>query len=614
MEQLHDFYCGTMFRAYEYFGAHPGCEGGQAGVWFRVYAPAAEAIEVVGEFNDWQGDPMKQEGTGGVFTCFLTKPEPLMLYKYRIRTRDGRLLYKSDPYGFGMELRPASASVIVDLSGYVFTDQAWMKQREKNYEKPMNIYELHAGSWRKKENGNSGWYQYHELAELLIPYLKENHYTHVELLPLAEHPADCSWGYQVTGFYAPTSRYGTARDLMDFVNQCHRANIGVIMDFVPVHFAVDEYGLGMFDGTALYEYPEGDTGYSEWGSYSFNYYRGEVCSFLQSSADYWLNVYHMDGLRMDAVNNIIYWKGNSKCGVNEGGLSFLKRMNSGLHKRFPEVMLIAEDSSDFPKVTAPVEYQGLGFDYKWDMGYMNDTLEFFKKSPQERPEHYHMLTFSMHYFYFELFLLAFSHDENVHGKATILQKMWGDYEYKFPQARALYTYMYTHPGKKLNFMGNELGHFREWDETRELDWMLLDYPLHEGFQRYLKELSKLYTKTPALYEGEYHPDKFRWLEADAAQDCVYIYERRAKEGGILVFLNLSDHACPAYTFGYDTPAVLKRVLNSDSVDFGGADASKSEQIKIKKKGYRTWEFSADVSLAPFSAKVFTVTTVDKSNK
>lgn len=614
MEQLHDFYCGTMFEAYEYFGAHPGYHDNQSGVWFRVYAPAAKAVQVIGDFNDWQGDFMNREGNSGVFACFLTTPELGQLYKYRIWTKNDQMIDKSDPYGFGMELRPKSASVVVDLNGYIFTDQEWMKKREKNYDKPMNIYEIHAGSWKRKGEGEEGWYQYHELAKLLIPYLKENHYTHVELLPLAEHPADCSWGYQVTGFYAPTSRYGTAKDLMEFINQCHLEGIGVIMDFVPVHFAVDDYGLGQFDGSALYEYPSTDTGYSQWGSYGFNYYRGEVCSFLQSSADYWLKFYHIDGLRMDAVNNIIYWKGDIKCGVNEGGLNFLKRMNLGLNKRYPNVMLIAEDSSNYLKVTAPVEYDGLGFHYKWDMGFMNDTLDFFKKTPKERPQYYHKLTFSMHYFYNELFLLAFSHDENVHGKATILQKMWGEYEYKFPQARALYTYLYTHPGKKLNFMGNEIGHFREWDESREMDWSLLDYPLHKSFWNYMKELSKLYEETPALYEGEYNSKKFRWIEADAVQDCVYIYERKSDKGNILVILNLSDQAYQGYLFGYDMLVVLKRILNSDSKVFGGADPSLEEQVILKKSPYHSWEYRAVTDLAPFSAKVFAVMTLEESLK
>ena len=614
MEQLHDFYCGTMFQAYEYFGAHPGYKDNQSGVWFRVYAPGAKSVQVIGDFNGWNGDWMYKDTNSGVYVCFLTTPELGQLYKYRIWTRDGRTLDKSDPYGFGMELRPNSASMIVDLNGYIFTDQEWMNQREKNYNKPMNIYEIHAGSWRRKEEGEKGWYKYHELSELLIPYLKENNYTHVELLPLAEHPADCSWGYQITGFYAPTSRYGTAKDLMEFVNQCHLEGICVIMDFVPVHFAIDDYGLGQFDGTALYEYPSGDTGHSQWGTYGFNYYRGEICSFLQSSADYWLNIYHMDGLRMDAINNVIYWKGNKNCGVNEGGLNFLKRMNLGLHKRYPNVMLIAEDSSDYLKVTAPVEYGGLGFDYKWDMGFMNDTLDFFKKTPKERSEHYHMLTFSMHYFYNELFLLAFSHDENVHGKATILQKMWGEYEYKFPQARVLYTYMYTHPGKKLNFMGNEIGHFREWDESREMDWGLLNYPLHESFLRYMKELSRLYQKTFALYEGEYHPEKFRWIEADAVAECVYIYERKSEQGNLLILLNLSDQIYQNYCFGYDKPMIFERVLNSDSEEFGGTDTSKSEQITFKKGSHRDWQYSSVTNLAPFSAKIFAEAQTQKKKK
>ena len=457
------FLSGGIFDAYEYFGAHMGKDG----VTFRIYAPNAGKVELQGDFNGWVLEELKPGKESGVFECVMRGAEAGMYYKYCITDRQGRSVMHCDPYGMLMELRPGFASRIVDRT-YRFQDQAWMKQRDKNYNRPMNIYELHAGSWRKKEDNT--WYNYEELAESLIPYLKRMGFNYIEFLPLSEHPADCSWGYQNTGFFAPTSRYGSPRQLKKLIDTCHQNGIGVITDFVPVHFATDDYGLLNFDGTPLYEFPHPDTAYSEWGTMNFMHSRGEVRSFLQSAADYWLTEFHFDGIRMDAISRAIYWNGDPARGVNEKAVEFLRNMNAGLHKRHPSVMLIAEDSTDFPKVTAPTEYDGLGFDYKWDMGFMNDTLRFFQTAPVYRPYDYHNLSFSMMYFYSDLFLLPFSHDEVVHGKATIIQKMWGDYEFKFPQVKVFYAYLYTHPGKKLNFMGNEFGQFRERDENRQQDW------------------------------------------------------------------------------------------------------------------------------------------------
>jgi 1,4-alpha-glucan branching enzyme len=431
--------------------------------------------------------------------------------------------------------------------------------------------------------------------------VKENHYTHIEFMPLSEHPADCSWGYQVTGFYSPTSRYGTAQDLQYLVNECHKAGIGVIMDFVPVHFAMDYYSLSRFDGTPLYEYPEREKGYSEWGSCNFNYYRGETRSFLQSAAAYWLDVYHCDGVRMDAISNVIYWQGNQDRGVNTGALDFIKEMNAGLQSLYPTAMLIAEDSSAFPKVTAPVSYDGLGFDYKWDMGWMNDTLDFFKLAPWERSANYHKLTFSMMYFYNELFILPFSHDEVVHGKATIMQKMWGEYEQKFSQCRLLYLYMFSHPGKKLNFMGNEWGQLREWDETREQDWSLLEYPNHDAFHRYMVDLNKLYVKYDALYDEEYNPQRFQWLQVHGEEHCVYIYQRKGKEKSLVVAMNMTDVPREDYQFAADEDLVIKEIFNSDTDYYGGTTPMPKRRNRIKAvDGMMT------ISLAPFSGKIYEV--------
>lgn len=543
---IQDFYIGKSFDAYEFFGAHK--IGNK--ILFRVYAPNAAKVSLVGEFNDWQEEEMEQQYQSGIYSITSENARVGMMYKYCIHTRDGQVVYHCDPYGFAMELRPNSASYIVDLEEYKFSDDEWMNKRDKCYNKPLNIYEIHMGSWMKKndETYNNGWYRYNEIADRLINYVKENGFTHIEIMPLCEHPVDCSWGYQNTGFFSPTSRYGTNKELKELIDKCHKANVGVILDFVPIHFAVDDYGLAKFDGTELYEYPHKDVGASEWGTCNFIHSRGEVCSFLQSAANYWLKEYHFDGLRMDAISRAIYWQGNPARGVNSCAINFIRNMNVGLHKLHPTAMIIAEDSTAYPKVTAPVEYNGLGFDYKWDLGWMNDTLEYFKISPKERPNHYYKLTFSMEYFIMSYFIILFSHDEVVHGKATIIQKMWGDYEDKFKQCRALYMYMYTHPGKKLNFMGNEIAQFREWDEKREQDWQLIKMPLHYAFNKYIKRLNEVYDNYEALYKNEYDSSYFKWLEVNAPEKSVYIYERGRSDHRIIVALNFSDNEYAPFTF------------------------------------------------------------------
>ena len=427
---------------------------------------------------------------------------------------------------------------------------------------------MHLGSWHTDPDNENGWYSYSDIADKLIKYVKKHHYTHIEFMPLSEHPADCSWGYQNTGFFAPTSRYGTPAQLMKLIDKCHKNDIGVIMDFVPVHFAMDGYALAKYDGTCLYEYPDSDVTISEWGTCNFIHSRREVCCFLQSAANYWLEKYHFDGLRMDAISRAIYWQGDPERGVNKCTVDFLKKMNSGLHALHPTAMLIAEDSTAFPKVTAPVEYDGLGFDYKWDLGWMNDTLDYFRTPPAERKYHHGKITFSMQYFYNELYLLPISHDENVHGKATVIQKMWGDYDVKFPQARAFYMYMYSHPGKKLNFMGGEFAQFREWDETREQDWDILKYPLHDSFLRYMTDLEKLYTTRPSLYNGEYNPDCFKWILPDESERSVFAYKRCAENETTICLLNFSDRE-QTITIPTDGLTDLKELINSDSNIYSG---------------------------------------------
>ena len=533
---LYGFYTGKIFDAYQYLGAHLQ----DRGVCFRTFAPAASRITVIGEFNNWQEWEMNKISDGNFWELFVPDAAEGMMYKYCIYDRAGNRVEHCDPYGFGMELRPNSASVIRDMKSYSFSDEEWMNSRSDCRQKPLNIYEVHMGSFKKPEDKPDAWYTYKEMADILIPYLKKNGYNYLEIMPLNEYPCDESWGYQATGFYSPTSRYGTAGQLKYFVDVCHQNGIGVIMDFVPVHFALDSYGLAMYDGTSLYEYPNSAVGVSEWGSCNFMHSRGEVRSFLQSAANYWLTEYHIDGLRMDAISRAIYWQGDPARGVNGNAVEFLQYMNQGLKKLHPSAILAAEDSTSFPKVTDPVDHGGLGFDYKWDMGWMNDTLDYFRTDPEYRSREYHKLTFSMMYYYDARFLLPLSHDEVVHGKATILQKMNGDYDGKFPQARAFYMYMYAHPGKKLNFMGNEFGQLREWDEKREQDWMLLDYPIHSGFARFMKDLNILYLEHSALWEKDYEADGFQWIDCHQEESCVYVFQRTGKTERIIAAFNFSD--------------------------------------------------------------------------
>ena len=587
-----DFWNGRCFDAWKWMGAHLTGDG----VCFTVWAPSASRVALIGECNNWQEEPMT--GKDGFFTLTSQTAREGQLYKYRIYGPDGTPKDHCDPYGFGMELRPGNCSVIRSLSHYTFGDANWMRRRQVGYDQPVQIYELHLGSWK---TGPRGWYSYDQLARQLIPYLLEHHYTHVEFMPLTEYPYDGSWGYQVTGFFAPTARYGNPEQLMELIDRLHQAGIGVILDFVPVHFAVDDYGLRMLDGTPLYEYPHPDVGENEWGSCNFLWDRGEVRSFLQSAANYWLTVYHLDGLRMDAVSRMLYWQGDESRGENRGAIEFLRQMNTGLKLRHPQVMLIAEDSSAFPGVTHPAAEGGLGFDYKWDLGWMHDTLSFFQTPPAWRPDHYHKLTFSMLYFYQERYLLELSHDENVHGKATILQKMHGDYDGKFPQARALYLYMTMHPGKKLLFMGSEMGQLREWDENREQDWMLLQYPIHDAFLRYMTELGGIYQAHTALHR-DYEPGNFRWIDCHQESRCLYVMERLNGNDRLAAVLNLSGEVQEGYTF-QTTGSSCRLLLHTDWQRFHGTTPEDDSPFIVTTQNNVV---SLTVDLPPFSGMLFQI--------
>ena len=592
-----EYHTGACFDLYRHLGAHP-CKGGWS---FRIWAPGALDVQLEGDFNGWQGAPMTRDNAG-VWSC-TAKAKEGQLYKFRVLGPDGCWMEHSDPCALAAELRPGTASRLFDLSHLEaqFTDGVWMAGQDKHYDRPMNIYEMHAGSWKRRPDGS--WYDYEELAQELIPWLVEHQYTHVELLPLAEHPFDGSWGYQNTGYFAPTSRYGTPVQFARFVNACHMAGIGVLMDFVPVHFAKNADGLARLDGTFLYEY-DSDVGQSEWGTCNFNFYRGEVRSFLNSAAAIWLDLYHCDGIRMDAISRALYWLGDPSRGVNQGAVQFLQDMNQGLHQRFPSAILTAEDSTNFLKVTAPVEYDGLGFDYKWDMGWMHDTLDFFATPFDQRRDAYHKLTFSMSYFYNELYLLSLSHDEMVHGKKTVIDKLWGTYEEKFAQARLLYFYMLTHPGKKLNFMGSELAHFREWDEERELDWMLLRYPLHDAFHKYIAALNGLYHAEPALYEGEYNAACFEWVACQSRDEGIYAYLRKGRGGPLLAVMNTQPKAYLKYPLYLTEGCTARMLFSTDLQQWGGTTRAPSQPQATLPGGVFGRNHTLYVDLPPLSGALY----------
>ena len=573
------FYAGKEFEAYNWLGAHPDHHG----TTFRTYAPNARNIYVTGDFNNWQKTPMNRVYDGKFFEVHVDNAKPMDLYKYQIEQADGRIVDHCDPYGFSAELRPGWASRIVDLTKYHWHDDKWMRNATTLTDKPMNIYEMHMGSWKKKDDTKEdGWYRYDELAPLLIPYLKENGYNYVEFMPLNEYPSDQSWGYQATGFYAPTSRYGTPDQLRTLIDALHQNGIGVFLDIVLVHFAVNDYALANYDGTPLYEYPYSDMTKSQWGSNNFMLSRPEVRSFLQSACDYWISQYHFDGLRMDAVGNLLYWQGDVSRGENRAAIEFLKEMNQELRVRHPAIILMAEDSTTYPHDTDPVSKGGLGFDYKWDMGWMNDTLKYFASDPAYRRDIYHKLTFRQSYAGSDHFILPLSHDEVVHGKATIVNKMCDLYEGKFDQARALYLYMYTLPGKKLSFMGNEIGQLREWDEKREQDWDMLKYPIHDAFHHYMMKLNQIYLENSALWEWDYDERGFQWIDADKVNECIYAYRRMSSKQTIVFVMNCG---ALANRYTWRTGAKIKLLLASDEECWHGhTDFREKENAPLVANG------------------------------
>lgn len=582
IELFHD---GSCADAWKFFGVHKVRDGFR----FTVYAPHARRVSVVGTFTGWQQRPLRMVRTeyAGVWSAVSHKAIEGDCYKYQIEDSRGRIIWKADPYAFAAEYLPQHASRIFDIAALRWHDEDWLKGRTKNFTRPMNIYEVFAGGWKKEGEGCS----YRFLQNTLIPYCKEMGFTHVEFMPLTEYPCADSWGYQAGSYYAVTSRYGSPREFAELVEALHENGIGVIFDLVPVHFARDAWGLAKFDGEPLYEYSRSYDAESPWGTLNFNLWKGEVRSFLISACSFWCEIYHVDGLRLDAVSNMIWWGGERSRGTNEGALNFIRRLNYSMHTRHPEVMMIAEDSTDYPHVTYPVEEGGLGFDYKWDLGWMNDTLSYYSTDPLYRGWDHGKITFSMAYYNSENFLMPLSHDENVHGKKTIIDRMWGDYDTKFAEARSLYAYMFAHPGKKLNFMGNELAMFREFDEKRELDWLLLEYSAHNGFHRYFQKLCQLYSAHPALYEHDYDGRGFAWLDAENAKESILIFARSGTGETIVCILNMTPQ-------GYENRKI--RVAHGGAWDvlLNSEDMTDSRNMTAEECD-GNWYVTMD--LAPFAA-------------
>ncbi|MBO6048079.1 MAG: 1,4-alpha-glucan branching protein GlgB [Erysipelotrichaceae bacterium] len=605
------FHEGKCLEAYKVFGAHFENNKGKKGVRFTVYAPHAKSIQVVGEFNKWNGEKHQMERylDGGIWTLFVEEVEQFDFYKYRIETPTGQLVDRADPYAFFSEIRPGTASKVYDLENFAWQDGDWMKTRTKNFDRLMNIYEANLGSWKLKkeftDEEDGEFYSYEELTNMLIPYVKENHYSHIELMPLNEFPFDGSWGYQATGYFSATSRYGNPKQLMHFIDTCHTNGIGVIMDFVPAHFVKDAHGLYQFDGGWLYEYDDINRRYTEWDSVYFDFGKDEVRSFLMSAVHFWAEMYHIDGIRFDAVSNLIYWKGNKFIGQNDGAVEFMKRMNTRMNEVCPSVMLIAEDSTDFPQVTRAPAAGGLGFDYKWDLGWMNDTLRYFKEDPVYRQYDHNLLTFSMMYFYSENFILPFSHDEVVHSKGTILDKMWGNNDQKFAQAKSLYVYMMTHPGKKLNFMGNELAEYKEWDERKALGWDILKFPQHDSFHRFFRDLNAVVQHHPSLYQYDYYNDGFKWMVVDDHEQSVFAYARFAPDGDCIVaVMNFIGNSHDVYKLPVPFKGEYEEIINTETDYYTGSNFTNKQPLHSIPGKTNSEDQYINIRLAPFSAAIF----------
>jgi len=631
-QDLNLFHQSNSFRSYLTLGAHLTVCDGISGVRFTVWAPRARQVCVVGDFNKWCGTQheMERVDDSGVWMLFVPDLDEGTLYKYEIVSPYGETFLKADPYAFYSEVRPNTASVIYSLPGYEWEDAEWQRNKKKRqnpvFNKPVLIYEVHLGSWKRNENGDP--YTYRQLADELVDYVADLGYTHIELMPLAEHPYDRSWGYQATGYYAVTSRFGTPHDFMYFVDRCHQQGIGVILDWVPGHFAKDAHGLRLFDGTPTYEYEDSRKAEKwQWGTLSFDFGRPEVIQYLISNAMFWFDVFHIDGLRIDAVASIIDLNFGKSEGMERvynqyGGeenleaIAFLRKLNEVIFESYPQALMMAEDSTDYPLVSAPTYVGGLGFNFKWNMGWMNDTLRYLEFDPIHRKYHHNLLTFPIMYAYSENFMLPLSHDEVVHLKKSLLNKMPGDYWQKFANLRLLYGYMMTHPGKKLLFMGGEFGQFDEWDESKELHWNLFDYEKHRQLFHFTKQLNQFYRLEKGLWELDHDPAGYEWIDADNHSQSVLVYMRKGKKAGdtLIVVCNFTPVVHENFRIGVPKLGKYVEVFNSDSPDYGGSGQANREALTTDKTPWHNQSCSVTLTLPPLAMIVLKKKKLERKGK
>jgi 1,4-alpha-glucan branching enzyme len=616
---LHLFSEGNHFKIYEKLGAHLMNHEKHDGVFFSVWAPNAKRVSVIGNFNHWDGrcNPMRSRGTSGIWEIFIPDLAEGEIYKFEIKTTNDRILVKADPYAFKSELRPKTASIVYSINSYQWNDTDYCQKRMNNLNSAVSIYEIHAGSWKRKDNNE--FLSYRELADELVEYVTEMGYTHIELMPIAEHPFDGSWGYQVTGYFAPTSRYGSPEDFCYFIDKCHQKGIGVILDWVPAHFPTDAFGLAQFDGTCLYEHEDPRKGFhKDWSTLIFNYGRNEVRNFLISNALFWLQYYHIDGLRVDAVASILYldyarkkgeWIPN-EFGGNENldAIYFLKKLNEQVYSEFPGTMMIAEESTAWLGVSKPTYLGGLGFGYKWNMGWMNDFLFYIQKEPVHRKFHHNNLTFSMIYAFNENFILVLSHDEVVHGKSSLLGKMPGDDWQKFANLRASLGYMYAHPGKKLLFMGGEFGQWKEWNNDTALDWNLLEYGMHKKLQAYNKNLNHTYRDNSALFENDYVWNGFEWINSNDGENSIISFLRKGngEEDIMLVVINFTPIVRYNYRVGVPKHNHWYEIMNSDAEEFGGSGIGNLGGFWSETIPWNNQQYSLNLTIPPLAALYFSI--------